>query len=471
MEITKDFLGKNRRKRLNIHCVGDAMVDEYYAVRVNRISPEFPMPIMHSSHDKPVKRPGGVANVAYQFKHFNVAPTLMCLPDRRAEKVFSDHGLYVWGHFSDIRAKLPVKKRFLDGGTQVTRHDVETPLCGLKPDSIDHYIKSLGDQVARHKMSPDVVILSDYDKGFFSSEDHNVLDFYNGRTTIVDPKKGPLAKWKGCTIFKPNAKEAEELTGRKTWREQAKHIQNELGCEAVVVTNSGDRVAGVWKSDFFCFEPADRIAVDSVVGAGDCFAAFFAMAIGHGFSPPDAAYVAYNAGAVYVQHRMNRPVVPAELCPHSVVDPRDLASRDFKLVLTNGCFDILHDGHLETLRFAKSKGDKLVVAVNSDASVARLKGGDRPVVPLARRMAVLAELKCVDFVVSFDEDDPGRVIRMIGPDVLVKGGDYKKGEIVGADRVSEVHVAPLIEGVSTSGLLAGYLQAQPAQSHLVLQTP
>jgi D-beta-D-heptose 7-phosphate kinase/D-beta-D-heptose 1-phosphate adenosyltransferase len=459
-DIIKSFLDKNRSKVLNIHCVGDAMVDEYYQVKVNRISPEFPMPIMTSVSDKPIRRPGGVANVAHQFKHFNVTKTLICFPDRKAERVFSESGVARWGKFSDIRAQLPIKRRFLDGGVQVVRHDIELSLCGLKEESINHYHELFRESIKKHGVNPDVVIFSDYNKGFFSEEFHGP-SIYPKSKTIVDPKKGPLSKWKGCTIFKPNVKEAEELSGKRTWKEQAKHLQNELECEAVVITCGGEKVAGVWKNEFFCYSPHRNVEVESVVGAGDCFCAFFGMAIGHGFSIPEAAEIAWNAGAVYVQRKMNRPIVPAELSPERVVHPQDLTSRDFKLVITNGCFDVLHSGHLETLKFAKSKGDKLVVAVNSDTSVRGLKGGNRPVVPLEHRMKVLAALEWVDFVVPFDEISPLEIIKEIRPDVLVKGADYEVEKIVGADMVPEVYRAPIVEGVSTTKLLDAYLQEQP----------
>lgn len=443
------------------------MVDEYHAVTVNRISPEFPMPIMHSERDRPVKRPGGAANVAYQFKHFNVGVTFHCFMDRQADRVFLRHGVRPWSMTSceNINAKLPIKRRFLDNGIQVKRLDIERPNCGLSEDAINFVTKQLIDTTARTAMTPDVVILSDYNKGFFASEEYRVLDAFKHSKTIVDPKKGPLSKWKGCTIFKPNASEAYNLTGKTQWKEQAKHLQNELECEAVVITSSAERVSGVWKDEFFCYQPGRKVEVESVVGAGDCFGAIFAACIGHGFTIPEAAEIAWNAGAIYVQGKMNRPIVPAELVPDGIVEPYDLQSKDFKLVLTNGCFDVLHKGHMETLKFAKSKGDKLVVAVNSDASIKRLKGESRPLVPLEHRMAVLSSLKFVDFVVAFDEDTPFEIIKTIHPDVLVKGGDYDPKTIIGADIVREVHVAPMINdpGSSSSSLLDehyAYLQQQ-----------
>ena len=449
----QNFLQKNRQRRLNIHVLGDAMIDEYYQVKVNRISPEFPMPIMLSSTDEPVRRPGGAANVAYQFKNFNAVVTLHCLPDKKAEKVFRDHHIQRWS-MVEVGSTLPVKRRFLDGKVQITRHDIESPLCGTSVEIIDFYTYSLCQEIVKHKMNPDVAIFSDYNKGFFNCDEHNLLDKFHSSITIVDPKKGPLRKWHGCNIFKPNAKEAFELSGKVKWREQVKHFQNELECESVVITDGGRKVSGIYKEEFFCFRPDKQVEVESVIGAGDTFCVFLALAVGHGFTVPEAIEIAWTAGSVYVQNNLNRPIVPAELSPTGIVNGHDLTSRDFKLVFTNGCFDLLHEGHLQTLRFAREKGDKLVVALNTDESVKRLKGDDRPIKPLSQRMSVVSALEMVDFVVSFHEDTPLEIIKVIQPDVLVKGADYSKNEIVGADIVSEVFTAPMIPDLSTTKLLS-----------------
>lgn len=432
------------------------MVDEYFSVRVNRISPEFPMPIMSSHRAAPTIRPGGAANVAHQFRHFNVDARLFCFWDSYAASVYKEHRLVVdsaWG----TPCCLPIKRRFLDGPIQITRHDVEMPLCGYTEQELGVNANKFCEAVAAQP-KPDVAILSDYDKGFFSSN-MNFLDLYDGATTIVDPKRGPLEKWKGCTIFKPNAKEALELSGSSNWREQSRIFQDVLGCEAVVITFGGEKVAGIWRDELFEYRPNRPVHVESVIGAGDCFAAFFALAIGHGFTVSEASEIAWNAGAVYVQKNMNRPIIPAEVSWDGIVEPEDLRNRDFKLVLTNGCFDLLHEGHLSTLRFAKSKGDRLVVAVNTDASIKRLKGQSRPIKPLEQRMAVLAALEMVDFVVSFDEDTPRSVIEQVGPDVLVKGSDWQASNIVGSDIVPEVYRAPIIDGLSTTR----FVEQMPAQ--------
>ena len=456
--LIKEFLNRNRKNRLNIHCVGDAMVDEYYKVKVSRISPEFPMPIMSSFDDYAVRKPGGVANVAHQLKQFNVERTVVCFRDGDLDGVFFENGLHQLHISSDPRlwAKLPVKRRFLDGTIQVNRWDIENHNCGLNIEKIDEYHELYAKLVEKTQMNPGVVIFSDYDKGFFYPGAHiHFPSLYPNAVSIVDPKRGPISKWHGCNIFKPNAKEAEELSGKRKWEDQAKFFMDSLGCDAVVITHSGDGVFGATKDGLFEYKPETKVDVNSTVGAGDCFGAIFAVAIGQKFSVQEASEIAYNAGAVYVQHNMNRPCSPAELVEDGLVEPVDLAKRDFKLVFTNGCFDILHEGHLKTLKFAKSKGDKLVVAVNSDESVKRLKGEGRPVVPLAQRMKILSGLEYVDFVVSFHSDTPYDLIKVIKPEVLVKGAQYSKKEIVGSDLVKEVYRAPMVDGVSTTKILNG----------------
>jgi D-beta-D-heptose 7-phosphate kinase/D-beta-D-heptose 1-phosphate adenosyltransferase len=457
-QILKEFLKRNQQKRLNIHCVGDAIVDEFFFVKINRISPEHPIPVMLCQNNI-IRKPGGAANVAYQLQHLNVETQLICFSDLNADKVFSDHKIKLLSYSPEFFATLPVKRRYLDNGIQVApRHDMEIPLCGLSLREIGLSIQLMGYYVEMQK--PDVVILSDYAKGFFANPDHNIMDYYKNVVTIVDTKSGDLDRWKGCTIFKPNAKEAQELSGYTNWQDQASYFYDKLECEAVAITFGGEKVAGKWHGEFFQYLPNKKVVVESVIGAGDCFAAFFATATGHGFNPIESAEIAWNAGAIYVQQRMNRPVVPAELSEDKIVEPEDLKNRDFKLVFTNGCFDILHKGHLQTLKFAKSKGDKLVVALNTDDSIKRFKDINRPVVPLEHRMAVMAGLEFVDFVVCFDEETPLEIIKKIQPDVLVKGGDYEIENMVGSNIVPEVYKAPLLPNSSTTKILNDFFKSK-----------
>lgn len=454
--LLKKFLEKNRQKTISIHCVGDAMIDEYYKVKINRISPEHPVPVM-VCQNQVVRRPGGSANVAFQCKHLNTDVRLVCFYDQDAFGVFEQHNIETLSlKNSDYLCSLPIKRRYLDNGIQVApRHDFEKTNCGLNQYQIDNLISLIPNFIEKNK--PDVAILSDYNKGFFKSK-YNLIDFYQGVKTIVDPKNGPLNKWKGCSVFKPNSKEAEQLTGLINWQDQARFLYDQLECQAVVITFGGEKVAGIFEGQEFIFCPKKNVNVESVIGAGDCFAAFFAVAIAHDFSPIEASEISWEAGSVYVQQRMNRPVVPAELVNDKIVHPLDLRKRDFKLVFTNGCFDVLHKGHLETLNFSKAQGDKLVVALNSDSSVKRLKGDARPVLPLEHRMAALAAMEVVDFVVSFEEDTPIEAIRQIMPDVLVKGDGYQPQSVIGSDVVPDIRIAPTFKYSSTTKFIEEYLQ-------------
>jgi D-beta-D-heptose 7-phosphate kinase/D-beta-D-heptose 1-phosphate adenosyltransferase len=449
-----EFLTQNCIRRLGIWVVGDAMIDDYFNVTVNRISPECSLPILHSSTD-PIRRPGGAGNVAYQMKHFNVELKLVSHLNYDALDLYQEHGISSRSLSMMCGVKdfsNPVKQRFLSNGVQVSRIDTETERYGLSEEDAVSFEALICDKMKEHQF-PDVAIFSDYNKGFFQNP-QQWLELLKGKSlTFVDPKKGPVEKWKGCTLFKPNAKEAEELSGFKDWKKQCLFFHETLECNYVVITQGGSGVVAYDGTEFIEYFPKNNILVESVIGAGDCFMAMLAMAMGHGFSLRDSVTLAYDAGVLYVQKRFNRPVVPAELARNKIVNAYDLKNRDFKLVFTNGCFDILHKGHLEILKVAKSKGDKVVVAINADASVKRLKGETRPIVGQNTRAAVLAAMENVDFVVIFNEDTPLEAILACKPDVLVKGGDYSLNDIVGADIVEEVVVVPLVPDISTTKIL------------------
>jgi D-beta-D-heptose 7-phosphate kinase/D-beta-D-heptose 1-phosphate adenosyltransferase len=212
-------------------------------------------------------------------------------------------------------------------------------------------------------------------------------------------------------------------------------------------------LVGIIDGEWFEYSPQKKIEAISVIGAGDCFVAFLALALGCGFDIAESAEIAFEAGAVYVQRKYNKPVSPSDLISSSKkVDVSLLRKMDCKLVFTNGCFDILHVGHLELLRKAKTFGDKLVVAVNSDESIQRLKGDGRPINCLEDRMEMLASLEFVDFVVSFEEDTPYNLIQEIMPEVLVKGKDWN-GNVVGSDLVKQVEIVEMIPGRSTTKII------------------
>lgn len=419
------------------------MIDEFYYVSADRISPEFPIPVMVSAKEGPqIVEPGGAANVLNQMKFWNVDAELLAFQDYNAKKV---QICLPYGHF------IPRKKRYYSGDFALFRHDVESPNYGLTDDQLIAMQKNLVEKFKRKK--PALTILSDYNKGTFVNVGFDVIKplLWHTHPTLVDPKKGPLSKWRGCTYIKPNASEARALTGCSDWKEQCDVIRKETDCEGVIITQSGSGVVG-WHGDYFEHRTSKTVTASSVVGAGDCFMAFLAMGLAQGFALKDAVAIAFDAGLIYVQRKHNQPVSPEDFIPPSkFVIPELLLYRQFKLAFTNGCFDILHSGHLETFKFAKSKADKLVVAVNSDESVKKQNKSHGLVNDLESRKNMLAALECVDFVVEFNEDTPYNLIQAIKPDVLVKGGDHPNP--VGADLVPEVYLVPLVPNVSTTNII------------------
>lgn len=452
------FLQKNKAGRAEIAVVGDAMIDEYYYVKADRVSPEFPIPVMQSDTAKADHAlPGGAANVAHQFKHYNVEAKLISMLDEDARVLIGSHGINVQHSLlpkDDRVQRVPRKKRVYSGNFPLCRWDIESKNYSMSDTDLHEFQQRLLAEL--ESATFDVVIFSDYNKGIFHSDMNWIECVPENVVSIVDPKNGNLYRWRGCTIFKPNSKEAADLTGESDWHDQAKSLKRQLDCQSVVITQGGHGVAGIIGDQMFEYRPSHDIVARSVIGAGDCFVAFLAMTQARGIDLYDGLRLAFEAGAVYVQRVHNKPVSGNELIEH--FDPieaklhSDSLDRTKKVVFTNGCFDILHAGHLKTLRYAKSLGDRLIVGVNSDESVKRLKGDKRPYIPLEQRMKMLAALECVDNVIWFDEDTPYKLIESLKPDVLVKGSDYQKTEIVGSDLVSEVVTVELEPGLSTTGI-------------------
>lgn len=429
--------------RPRVAVVGDAMIDEYYQVEADKVSPEFPIPVLKSEDGEPhAVRPGGAANICSQLKRFNVDVSLFALTNERLKHALK--GVNMEGCISS--RSVPVKKRYYSGDFPLCRIDQEKSCYGLDRQNLLLLQSSIFSKLSASGPY-DVVVMSDYDKGMFRGLPEPV-SMVGDVITVVDPKKAPLKRWKGCSIIKPNAKEAREMTGLSEWRDQCSAIIDETGCQAVVITNGGDGIVGNVQGSLFEYRPEFSVPARSVVGAGDCFVAFLAMCMCHSIDIRRAASIAFEACSLYVQQPYNLPVRPYQLYPDKFVDPRDLADRDFSLAFTNGCFDILHPGHVELLNQAKGSADMLAVALNSDESVKRLNKGHPLVNGIEHRKTMLAALGCVDFVLEFDEDTPYELIKRIRPDVLVKGADWP--DPVGSDLVSEVVSVPLVEGHSTS---------------------
>ena len=448
MDCIRELLSRNNLTA-KISVVGDLMLDEYFYVTADRVSPEFPIPVMLSEHGLPLEIvPGGAANVCRQFNHFNTQHQLFGLADTEAIGIYEQYGLNFEGVLLPNK-KIPRKKRFYQGQFPLCRLDIEQEKYGLRGSDLEERKDALIERFSKVNRS-EVVIFSDYNKGLFGKNCKKWIRAAGDAITIVDPKKGPLEKWAGCSIIKPNAKEAKELTGKINWQDQCQVIHNQTGATGIIITEGGRGVTGMVHGRYFEYRPKTRQEAESVIGAGDCFIATLAICMSHSMDIIDSCEIAFKAGAVYVNKKHNTPVYPTELVEDKFILPDE--SRDYKLVFTNGCFDILHAGHVDYLRQAKAMGDKLVVAVNSDESVKRLKGEERPVNHVCNRMAVLAGLEFVDFVVEFNEDTPYNLIEQLKPDILVKGSDWK-GKIVGSDIVDDVRTVPLLPELSTTIIL------------------
>lgn len=440
-----EFLDRQFERRARIAVFGDAMIDEYHDVVADRVSPEFPIPVMLANPGNPPDLlPGGAGNVCRQLSNFNFEVDLFSIVDDNFRRLVEGVGL---GGSIDAGLSVPVKSRFYSGDFPLFRLDRETRGYGLSSSDLREAQKKLVMSLLDSRPY-EVVVFSDYDKGVFVDCDPFLSNLPEETITIVDPKKCPLERWRGCTIIKPNASEAMEASGSRDWRVQSEYFMRKTECQAVLITQAGDGVVGNIMGSWFEYRPESRADTVSVVGAGDAFVAFLAMCMAHSIDIKKAVDIAFKACSVYVGKRRNRPVFPYEIEESKFVRPDSLTKRDFTLSFANGCFDILHPGHLELLQFAKGKCDRLAVALNSDSSVARQRKSHPIVNDLSHRSKMIAALGCVDFVLHFDDDTPYDLIKKIRPEVLVKGSDWV--DPVGSDIVREVCSFGLVRGYSTT---------------------
>ena len=464
MSVIKKFLDLNEKTLIKVGVVGDSMIDQYFLVNAERVSPEFPIPIMLSESLIPdYALPGGAANVAHQLKHFNATCCLFSFLDKLSEEVFQKNEVSVRygtgfrsGNWVKNRVKhVPIKRRLYQGDFPLCRWDIESQHYGTDLEKLNEIHVSLNEDFCL--VQPQIGIFSDYNKGFFTDYSRK-LWLNSCPISIVDPKKGPASNWKGCTIFKCNAKEADELCGFKDTRaKQCVYLLSQTEAKVVIITDGGKSASCMTNDKYFEYRPKKAVIANSVIGAGDCFAAIFSLAYAHKMEVEECVEVAFESGAVYVQNKHNKPITAYDLLSHEdhvaakFVKPEFLTKRDFSLCFTNGCFDILHEAHVDLLRHARSTADKLVVAVNTDQSAKVLKGPDRPVNSLESRMRMLSMFEFVDYIVSFNDLLP--LIELIKPDTLCKGGDYKKEDVVGNTIVDDVRIFPYVAGFSTSGLI------------------
>ena len=451
---------------------GDAMLDEYWFGDTGRISPEAPVPVVNMRATD--QRPGGAANVALNVAALGAQACLAAIvgADERATTLgtlLERRGV----RCALVRAPgVPTihKLRVLARNQQLIRLDAEQSLAG--------------GAAALHANFPalardaDVVVLSDYGKGTLSGvQDLLSICRAAGRRVLIDPKGTDFAKYRGATLLTPNRGEFEAVAGHVAseteFLAKGAALRAALELDALLVTRSEHGMTLFARDAEPLTLPAQAREVFDVTGAGDTVIALLGACLAAGSSMADAAALANLAAGIVVGKigvaTVTRSDLQEALHQHGsggrgLVTPDELAAlvreakaRGERVVMTNGCFDILHAGHVSYLEEAKSFGDKLVVAINDDASVARLKGPSRPITPLEDRMAVLAGLAAVDWVVPFGADTPAALIERILPDVLVKGGDYTVEQIAGAPAVlangGAVRIVRFKPGRSTSAVI------------------
>ena len=451
---------------------GDVMLDRYMFGTTSRISPEGPVPVVHIQETD--DRPGGAANVAVNLASLGVSTRLLGVVGQDAaadslQEIMKARGIRCEFQRVDDRPTV-TKTRVQSRGQQLVRLDQENASAmpgGAMTSALKKAIDGAG-----------AVVLSDYGKGTLGDVAAMIsLCKDADLAVLVDPKGSDFTKYRGASVITPNQAEFESVVGACTTDEElvdkAQVMIDELRLDALLITRSEKGMLLVEADAPPVFLSTQAREVFDVTGAGDTVIATLAGVLASGEDLASAAALANIAAGLVVRKIGVASVTPGEINAslhqrgqggRGLVGRSELKAmvaesheRNERVVMTNGCFDVLHAGHVAYLEEAKSLGDRLIVAVNDDDSVRRLKGESRPINMLEDRLLVLAGLAAVDWVVSFADDTPAELIADVLPDVLVKGGDYKPEEIAGAKSVlkngGEVRILAYREGQSSSRII------------------
>ena len=449
----------NDLNRKNILVVGDVMLDVYYQGSIKRISPEAPVPVFKKNNE--YSRLGGAANVAANLSAANQNVFLASVVGNdeygtQIVNLLEEHGINSSLIIKDDTRPTISKTRFLaSNNQQVLRLDIEETK-DISNEISDYFISKIETIID----SIDIVLLSDYLKGVLTPLfTKRLIELSNkhGKRVLVDVKDPNYKKYDGAYLLKPNKNELAALTGMPVDNDSeiesaARYLLKDSGANYILVTRGSKGMDLYDSKKRFHVDALNREVFD-VTGAGDTSIAYLcnlAAAIQVGKVCSSAVTMSELESLSNTKKQNNKIVELDELC-------NILAGTNKKIVFTNGCFDILHVGHVQYLREAAQLGDILVIGLNSDASIKRIKGEDRPINKEQDRAEILAALEFVDYVVLFEEDTPINLIKAIKPNVLVKGGDYKKENIVGWDFVEqnggEVKTISFVEGKSTTNII------------------
>jgi len=457
----------------NVLVFGDIILDRYISGSVNRVSPEAPVPVLQPS-DEDI-RLGGAANVAVNLSSLGSKATLIGVtgkddPSDQVKVLLKKNKIK--NALSKSVNPTISKLRFLAGQQQLIRIDSEEEFTEADwKTSLSNYRKHI--RIEKNK----VLVISDYEKGTLKNIPLIIKEAKRlNKIILVDPKGDDFAKYKSANIITPNFNEFVRVVGKI--REEAdvtrkgKELIHSLKLSALLITRGSEgmtllekKSGKITRMDF----PTEAKDVFDVSGAGDTVIASIAAGLASGFSLSESIKLANVAAGIVVGKSGTAIVNKDEITPflnkaeaymsleEAESFAQSLRQKGKKIIFTNGCFDILHAGHVEYLEAARDFGDTLIVGINSDQSVKELKGKNRPLNKLEHRAKVLSSLRCVDAVVVFEDKTPMKLILSVKPDILVKGGDYKINEIVGNKEVvksgGKVMTIPLVKGISTTKII------------------
>jgi D-beta-D-heptose 7-phosphate kinase/D-beta-D-heptose 1-phosphate adenosyltransferase len=453
--------------------VGDVMLDQYWYGNSRRISPEAPVPIVHVQDNE--MRAGGASNVALNITALGGKVSLLGMTgdDDNALKL---EALLSAQEVSCYFQKCPdydtsVKLRVIAQQQQMIRLDFEDDFNAEDKTPLLDTFEALLNKI-------DIVIFSDYNKGTLSHVQEMIQQACkHGKPVIVDPKGSDFDKYRGASLLTPNRLEFETVVGECLTDQdliaKGQVLREALQLDALLVTRGEEGMSLIRQQPEHFHLPTYAREVFDVTGAGDTVIATLAAALAANADIEDAVALANLAAGIVVRKLGTATTTLAEIhdelkqadeIGYGVITEDELAqvieishNRGEKVIMTNGCFDLMHTGHIDYLEKARALGDRLVVAVNSDASVTQLKGAERPINALKQRMILLAALECVDWVLPFTEETPERLYCRVLPDVIVKGGDYCPEDVVGRDCVQKnggkVEIIAFVDGHSTTRMI------------------
>ena len=447
---------------MNILVIGDIMLDINYISKIERNAPEANIPIHLITETNYFL--GGASNVAYNLKNLETNVELISVigNDHYGSKIKELLDLKIIKHklFIDIERKTNQINRIIHNVQVTVRYDVEDIV------DIDHtiaiqileYIK-----LKQLKEPTNAIIISDYDKGVISQElCQQIIKYANENNiyTFVDPKIKNYIKYKGCFCFKPNLIEGEIISGQKNIIDILDFIKQHIQCQNIVLTQGKDGIL-VNNIDNInnIIKHSEQISVIDVTGAGDTVMSvlvyIFIQYKDIHLATKIANYIAGKSVQTIGNYITNKLVVKEYLDQNKIICDYEIdritsLSNLKNVVFTNGCFDILHTAHIQLLQFSKKQGDVLVVGLNSDDSIKRLKGTTRPINNIDERAKMLSLFDFIDYIIIFREDTPLSIIQLLKPNILIKGSDYKKEDIIGKEFANEIILFDFIKNKSTS---------------------